>query len=109
VPREESGTGIEPDISYNSLAQVQSYDHDAGQIVPTKLKAKIINGDYINLCLLIENVNGADPSDDIKYFSLQDGSIALAPKSRAKIITDKKKNMDRCFSYLRIHLFLGPP
>jgi hypothetical protein len=47
--------------------------------VPTKLKAKIINGDYINLGLLIENVNGADPSDDTKYFSLQDGSIALAP------------------------------
>jgi hypothetical protein len=70
VPREEPGTGIEPEISCNSLAQVQSYDHNAGQIVPTKLKAKIINGDYINLGLLIENVNGADPSDDTKYFSL---------------------------------------
>jgi hypothetical protein len=88
VPREESTTGIEPDISYNSLAQVLSYDHDAGQFVSIKLKAKFINGDYSNLGLLIENVNGADPNNDTKSFSLQDGFKALAPTSRAKTTTD---------------------
>ena len=108
VPREEPDTGIEQDIPYNSLAQVQSYDHDAGQIVPAKLKAKIINGDYINLGLLIENVNGADPNDDTKYFSSQDGSIALAPKSRAKIISDIQTWTDAFLIYASIYSSAHP-
>jgi hypothetical protein len=72
-------------------------------MVPTKLKSKIINGDYISLGLLIEIVNGAEPNDDTKYFSLQDSLLALAPKSRAKIITNTQTWTDAFLIYASIY------
>lgn len=84
-------TGTVPKIiSDNCFAQTQSYENDLGHVVPSRLNIKIANGMYVNLGHLVANSDGGYPNDDIQLFSIKDGNLTLAPKSKAKTITDKQ-------------------
>jgi hypothetical protein len=108
VDESETDPGTEPDfLSDNYLAQTPSYDNDLAHMVPDKLKIKIVNGDYINLGLLIE-ISSVDPNDDTKYFSMKEGNLALTPKSKAKVISDVQVWTDAFLIYASIYVEAHP-
>ncbi|XP_048747863.2 uncharacterized protein LOC125660061 [Ostrea edulis] len=109
MPVDEPSTGTEPEIfSSNYFAQTQSYDNDLGHMVPNRVKHKIVNGEYINLGLLVENSEGLDPNDDTKYFSMKEGSLTLVSKSKAKVITDIQFWTDAFLIYASIYASAHP-
>lgn len=102
-------TGTVPEIiSDNCFAQTQSYESDLGHVVPNRLKIKIANGEYVNLGLLIANLDGGDPNDDIKLFSMKEGNLTLAPKSKAKTITDIQVWTDAFLIFASIYTSAHP-
>ncbi|XP_062582026.1 uncharacterized protein LOC134243814 [Saccostrea cucullata] len=105
----EQSQGTEPVlINDNYLALTTSYDNDLGHKVSNKLKLKIVNGGYINLGLLVENSYGADPNDETRYFSMKEGSLTLAPKSKAKVINDIQVWTDAFLIYALIYTSAHP-
>ncbi|XP_061165683.1 uncharacterized protein LOC133174598 [Saccostrea echinata] len=90
-------------LSSNYLALTPSYDNDLGHRVPNRLKLKIVNGDYINLGLLLENSHGVDPKDETKYFSMKEGNLTLAPKTKAKVINGIQVWTDGFLIYASIY------
>lgn len=55
-------------------------------MIPKRLKIKIVKWEYINLGPFVANLDGYDPNDVIKCFSMKDGNLTLAPKSKAKAL-----------------------
>jgi hypothetical protein len=91
-----------------SLAQTQSYGNDLGHMVPNRLKIKIANGDYIHFGLLVVNSSDVDSNDDTKYLSVKYGSLILAPKSKAMIISDIQVYTDAFLIYASIYASTHP-
>lgn len=91
-----------------SNARVASYDNELGHNVSNNVKIKIANGEYVNLASLINNRTETDPNDDTKYFSLQNGSLALSAKSKLRPITDIQVWTDAFLVYASIFALAHP-
>lgn len=65
---DEQSTCTEPELfTNNHLAQRQSYGNDLGYMVSKRLKFRIVDKEYINLGLLIENSYGFDLNHETKF------------------------------------------
>ena len=106
-PFENHSAGTEPELLNRNYLHT-SYDNDLGHMVPNKLKFKIVNGEYINLGLLVENSNGVDPNDNAKYFTLKEGCLSLAPKTKSKVIADIQTWTDAFLIYASIYTSAHP-
>lgn len=89
---ENAGNGIldfplsgSAEIGYHA-GQVVSYSCELGYNVPNKIKLQISNGQYVNLAKL--RPNASDPDDETQFLSVQDGSLAMASKPKAKLVND---------------------
>ncbi|XP_061168906.1 uncharacterized protein LOC133178174 [Saccostrea echinata] len=105
-PAQPQGTEGIP--SSNANIRVSSYDNDLGHNVSNNIKLKIANGEYVNLASLINNKLETDPHDDTRYFSLQNGNLALSSKSKLKPITDVQMWTDAFLVYAAIYVLARP-